>query len=62
MLMSKNVNNDITMNASTPLRQHIKLVYNVCLSVFVVLNAFEGRQVHKSNYCTAYLHIFCQLF
>ena len=41
------------MNPGIPLRQHIKLVYNVCLHVFVVLNASDGRQVHKSNNCVS---------
>ena len=44
MLMSKNVNNDVTMNPATHLRQHIKLV--VC--VFVVLIAFEDEKCIKA--------------
>ena len=44
MLMSKNVNNDVTMNPATHLRQHIKLV--VC--VFVILNAFKGEKCIKA--------------
>ena len=44
MLTSKNVNNDVTMNPATHLRQHIKLV--VC--VFVVLIAFEGEKCIKA--------------
>ena len=44
MLRSKNVNNDVTMNPATHLRQHIKLV--VC--VFVVLIAFEGEKCIKA--------------
>ena len=44
MSTSKNVNNDVTMNPATHLRQHIKLV--VC--VFVVLIAFEGEKCIKA--------------
>ena len=47
MSTSKNVNNDVTMNPATHLRQHIKLV--VC--VFVVLIAFEGEKCIKAILC-----------